>query len=50
LAAVFAFNGGQVLSGPVLEYVAISDLNEIELQEFANLIQAATAEKPATSR
>jgi anti-sigma factor RsiW len=32
-----------------LEYVAISDLNEIELQEFANLIQAATAEKPITS-
>jgi anti-sigma factor RsiW len=32
-----------------LEYVAISDLNEIELQEFANLIQAATAEKPSTS-
>jgi len=32
-----------------LEYVAISDLNEIELQEFVNLIQATTAEKPSTS-
>jgi anti-sigma factor RsiW len=32
-----------------LEYVAISDLNEIELQEFANLIQAATAKKPSPS-
>jgi anti-sigma factor RsiW len=33
-----------------LEYVAVSDLNEIELREFANLIQAATTEKPSASR
>jgi anti-sigma factor RsiW len=32
-----------------LEYVAVSDLNEIELREFANLIQAATTEKLTTS-
>ena len=32
-----------------LQYVAVSDLNEIELRQFANLIQAATAEKPSTS-
>ena len=32
-----------------LEYVVISDLNEIELQEFASLIQTTTAEKPTTS-
>jgi anti-sigma factor RsiW len=32
-----------------LEYVAISDLNIVELREFATLIQAATVEKPATT-
>jgi anti-sigma factor RsiW len=31
-----------------LEYAAVSDLNEIELKEFASLIQAATAEKSST--
>ena len=31
-----------------LEYVAVSDLNEIELREFATLFQAATAENPHT--
>jgi anti-sigma factor RsiW len=31
-----------------LEYIAISDLNSVELQEFAALVQAAAAEKPGT--
>lgn len=31
-----------------LEYVAVSDLNEIELRQFADLIQATTAEKAST--
>jgi anti-sigma factor RsiW len=31
------------------EYVTISDLNEIELQKFASLMQAATVEKPSTT-
>jgi anti-sigma factor RsiW len=32
-----------------LEYIAVSDLNSVELREFANLIQAITAEKPGTT-
>jgi anti-sigma factor RsiW len=31
-----------------LEYIAVSDLNSVELQEFAALVQAATAENPGT--
>lgn len=31
-----------------LEYIAISDLNSVELHEFAAHVQAATAEKPGT--
>ena len=32
-----------------LEYIAVSDLNSVELREFASLIQATTAEKPRTT-